>query len=172
MTTQIGGRGGALIKRVGGPATLMNILRRSGRRLAFLMRAERGNAAIEFALATPILIGLLEPVADLGIAFSQQLQVQQAAQAGAQYAMLHGYNSSAISNAVTAATTLPGVSAAPAPTQSCGCPTGTTIATAPCGSTCADGEAAGSYVFVNARSAYTPVLPYSVLGSSVTLTAR
>src|SRR6267142_4947307 len=92
-----------------------NILRRSARRFVLLMRADRGNAAIEFALATPILLGLLVPVADLGIAFTQQIQVQQAAQAGAQYALLHGYSSSAISNAVTAATNLPGVSAAPAP---------------------------------------------------------
>src|ERR1700686_1697630 len=124
MTKQIGGPGRAAIKR-GVVATSTTILQRSAHRLASLMRAERGNAAIEFALAAPILIGLLVPVADLGIAMSQQLQVQQAAQAGAQYALLHGYNNSAISNAVTAATNLPGVSAAPTPSQSCGCPTGT-----------------------------------------------
>jgi Flp pilus assembly protein TadG len=142
------------------------------RRLAGLAGAERGTAAIEFALATPILIGLLVPVADLGMAFSQQIKVQQAAQAGAQYALLHGYDGSRISNAVTAATTLASISAAPAPTTSCGCPTGTAIAPAVCSSTCADGEAAGSYVFVSAQSAYTPTLPYSVLGSGVTLTAQ
>jgi Flp pilus assembly protein TadG len=171
MTNRIGGPGRAAIKR-GVVATPTTILRRSVRRLAQLMRAKGGNAAIEFALATPILIGLLVPVADLGMAFSQQIKVQQAAQAGAQYALLHGFSSSAISNAVTAATTLATVSAAPAPTTSYGCPTGTTIAAAVSGSTCADGEAAGSYVFVNAQSAYTPTLPYSVLGSGLTLTAQ
>src|SRR6266568_2113813 len=111
MTTQIGRRGGAATESAS-PATPTNILRRGARRLALLMRSERGNSAIEFALATPILLGLLVPVADLGMAFSQQLQVQQAAQAGAQYALLHGWNSSAISNAVTAATNLTGISAA------------------------------------------------------------
>src|SRR6266478_5540273 len=126
MTTRTGGLGGAAIRR-GPPASM---LRRLVRHFVLLARAERGNAAIEFALATPILLGLLVPVADLGIAFTQQIQVQQAAQAGAQYALLHGYSSSAITNAVTAATNLPGVSAAPAPSQSCGCPTGTTIAAA------------------------------------------
>jgi len=171
MTTQTGGRGRAAIKR-GGSATPKTILQRWARRVAFLARAERGNAAIEFALATPILTGLLVPVADLGMAFSQQLQVQEAAQAGAQYALLHGFNNTAISNAVSNATTLPGVSAAPAPTQSCGCPTGTTIAAAACASTCSNGETAGTYVFVNAQAAYTPALPYSVLGSGVTLTAQ
>jgi len=160
MTTRTGGRA---------PTTT---LRRWVGHLASLARAERGNAAIEFALAAPILLGLLVPVADLGIAFSQQIQVQQAAQAGAQYALLHGWSSSAITNAVTAATNLPGVSAAPAPSQSCGCPTGTTISAAACASACANGETAGTYVFVNAQSAYTPVLPYSVLGSGVTLTAQ
>src|ERR1700686_5281626 len=126
MTKQIGGPGRAAIKR-GVVATSTTILQRSAHRLASLMRAEHGNAAIEFALATPILIGLLVPVADLGMAFSQQIKVQQAAQAGAQYALLHGFNSSAISNAVTAATTLATVTAWPAPTTSYGCPTGTSI---------------------------------------------
>ena len=170
MTTQNGGRGSATIRTRGRP--ILAILRRSAHPLAFLMRAERGNAAIEFALATPILIGLLVPVADIGMAFSQQIKVQQAAQAGAQYALLHGYNSSSISNAVTAATTLASVSATPAPTTSCGCPSGTAITAATCSSTCSDGEAAGSYVFVNAQSAYTPTLPYSVFGSGVNLTAQ
>jgi Flp pilus assembly protein TadG len=171
MTTHIGERGGAVIEK-GRPATPVNILQRWARHLALLARAERGNAAIEFAIATPILIGLLVPVADLGMAFSQQLQVQQAAQAGAQYALLHGYNSTAISNAVTAGTTLSGVSATPAPTQSYGCPSGTAITAATSGSTCSNGETAGTYVFVNAQSAYTPALPYSVLGSGLTLTAQ
>lgn len=171
MTTHIGEQGGAVVQRRPA-ATPTTILQRWARRVASLARSERGNAAIEFALATPILTGLLVPVADLGMAFSQQLQVQQAAQAGAQYALLHGYSSTAISNAVTAGTTLPGVSAAPAPTQSYGCPTGTTITTAASGSTCANGETAGTYVFVNAQAAYTPALPYSVLGSGVTLTAQ
>jgi Flp pilus assembly protein TadG len=171
MTTQIGGRGRA-VSNSESPATRPNILRRAARHLAHLAGAERGNAAIEFALATPILIGLLVPVADLGIAFSQQLQVQQAAQAGAQYALLHGYNSTAISNAVTAASTLSGVSAYPAPTQGCGCPTGTAITAAACSSVCSNGETAGTYVYVNARYTYTTVLPYSVLGSGMDLTAQ
>jgi Flp pilus assembly protein TadG len=141
-------------------------------RLALLAGAERGVSAVEFALVAPVLMGLLAPVADLGMAFAQQIQVQQAAQAGAQYALLHGYNSSAIANAVTAATKLASVNATPAPSESCGCPTGTIIAAAFCGSSCSDGESAGSYVVVNAQSAYTSVLPYSVLGASTTLRAQ
>ena len=151
-------------------------LQRRLARLGVLARGEGGNSAIEFALAAPILLGLLVPLVDLGLAFSKQIEVQQAAQAGAQYALLHGYDSTAIANAVTAATTLTLLPADPvtnpAPSQRCACPTGTAIGPqVSCGSSCADGEFAGSYVFVSAQSAYTPPLPYSVLGSSVTLTA-
>lgn len=145
------------------------------RRLATLPRAEDGVSAVEFGLAAPVLLGLLIPLADLGIAYSDQIQVQQAAQAGAQYASLHPWNSgsvTAISNAVTAATTLSGINATPAPRQSCGCPSGSTITTATCGSTCSNGETAGYYVVVTAQAPYTTVLPYSALGSSMTLSAQ
>ena len=46
------------------------------------------------------------------------------------------------------------------------------ITTATCGGTCTNGETAGYYVVVSARMSYTPILPYSLLGSSRTLTAR
>ena len=150
-------------------------LRRWVSRLVSLMRAKAGTAAVEFGLTAPLLLGLLVPMADLGIAFSEQLQVQQAAQAGAQYASYQPWNSNsstAIANAVTSATTLAGLTATPAPSHSCGCPNGTAIAAATCGSTCSDGTTAGYYVVVNAQLAYTPVLPYSLLGSSVTLAAQ
>jgi Flp pilus assembly protein TadG len=135
----------------------------------------RGTAAVEFALAAPVLAGLLVPVADLGIAYSRQIQVQQAAQAGAQYATFHPWNSSsttAIADAVTAASTLPGISASPAPREFCGCPTGTAVSSVACGTTCPDGQTAGYYVVVSATMSYTPQLPYSVLGDPVTLKAQ
>ena len=144
-------------------------------RLRDLLRAAEGTAAVEFALVAPILMGMLVPVADLSMAFAQRMQVQQAAQAGAQYALLHPWNSSSasnISNAVTAASNLSGVSASPAPFQFCGCPNGSAIASATCGSTCSDSTTAGYYVTVSARYTYTPAVPYSLLGSSVTLSAQ
>ena len=152
----------------------MIVIRNWSRRLARLGRAVNGNAAVEFGLVAPVLMGLLIPVADLGIAFSEEIQVQQAAQAGAEYATLHPWNSNsstAIANAVTAANNLPGLAATPAPSQTCGCPTGTNVNTVTCGITCSDGQTAGYYAIVNAQAPYSPVLPYSVLGN-VTLTAR
>jgi Flp pilus assembly protein TadG len=150
-------------------------IRRWARRLAALVSGEGGTSAVEFALAAPILMALLVPMADLGMAFSDQIQVQQAAAAGAQYAALHPWNSNsatAIANAVTAASTLSSVTASPAPSQTCGCPSGSAITTATCGSTCSDGQPTGYYVIVNAQAPYTPKLPYSALGSAVTLTAQ
>ena len=149
-------------------------VRRLASRLAALVCGEGGTSAVEFALAAPILVGLLVPMADLGMAFSQQIKVQQAAAAGAQYAAFHPWNSTsatAIANAVTAATAI-AVTASPAPSQACGCPSSSTVAYAACNSTCSNGQIAGYYVIVNAESTYTPQLPYSVLGSSVTLTAQ
>jgi Flp pilus assembly protein TadG len=138
-------------------------------------RSAGGNAAVEFALAAPVLVGLLVPLADLGIAYSRQIQVQQAAQAGAQYAVFHPWNSTSpatISNVVTAATGLSGVAASPAPKEFCGCPSGSAIAAAACASTCPDGQPPGYFVTVSARTIYSPPLPYSVLGGPVALTAQ
>src|SRR5579862_1129833 len=142
---------------------------------ARLSRANTGTAALEFGLVVPVLLGLLVPLVDLGIALSQDIQVQQAAQAGAQYAASHPWNSNSatrIANAVTSASALPGVAAIPAPTQICGCPTGGAITPATCYSTCANGETAGYYVTVSAQSRYTTPLPYSLLGHSVMLSAQ
>ena len=142
--------------------------------LVALWRAEKGLSAVEFALAVPILLALIVPVIDLGLAFSAQMKVQQAAQAGGQYASVHGYDSTKITSAITGATTL-SVSASPTPTQSCGCLSGTTVTlsgTPPCTTTCTNGLTPGTYVTANAQASYAPLVPYaSVLSNPTTLTA-
>ena len=140
--------------------------------IAALLRAPDGSVAIEFSIAAPVMVIIFIPLIDIGMGIYQQMQVQDAAQAGAQYAMVHGWNSAAIQSAVTGATALASLSASPAPAKSCGCPDDASIATAACGSTCADGRVAGTYVTVNAQAAYAPLLPYPTLGSSVTLSAQ
>ena len=140
-------------------------------RLSTLLRATEGSAAMEFGLVAPMLAAILLPVIDIGIGFYQRMQVQDAAQAGAQYAMTHGWNSTAIQNAVTSATTL-SISASPAPVRSCGCPGTASVVSAACGSTCTDGHPAGTYVTVSAQALYTTLVPYPALGSSVTLSAQ
>ena len=145
--------------------------RRALERIADLVRARDGGAAVEFSVAAPVLAIIFVPLIDIGMAVYQQMQVQDAAQAGAQYAMVHGWNSGAIETAVTSATGL-SVNAAPAPSKTCGCPDSSSISPAACGSTCADGRAAGTYVTVGAQATYTPLLPYPTLGNSVTLSAQ
>ena len=136
------------------------------------LRDGRGVAAVEFALAAPLLATILTVLVDFGFGFYEKMQVEDAAQAGAQYALLNGWNQTNIQNAVTGATTLSGLTATPAPSESCGCPSGTAVAAATCGSTCANGLTAGTYVTVNAQATYTPLISYAVMGSSVTLSAQ
>ena len=140
-----------------------------------LLRAKGGTSAVEFAVAAPILMGLLAPVADLGIAFAQRQQVQLAVQAGAQYASFHPWHKDSpaeITGAVRAASPHSGISVTPEPFQICGCPNGTAVTSATCGSTCANGQTAGYYVVVTAQASYTPVLPYSALPDQTTLTGQ
>ena len=132
----------------------------------------RGTAAIEFAVIASILVLLMICVVDVGVGFYRKMQVQNAAQAGAQYAMRHGFAASSITSAVTAATTFPDISASPAPRQYCGCPSDTGIEeTADCTSTCIDGLKAASYVAVAAQGTYNPILTYPLMPRSFTLTA-
>jgi Flp pilus assembly protein TadG len=150
---------------------MMQGFKRAGRCLADLLDARGGNAAVEFSTAVPVLAIIFVPLIDIGMAVYQQMQVQDAAQAGAQYAMVHGWNSSAIESAITSATAL-SVSASPAPSKSCGCPDGSSVSAATCGSTCPDGQTTGTYVTVGAQATYTPLLPYPTMGSSVTLSSQ
>ena len=132
----------------------------------------RGNAAVEFALVAPMLAAALVAMIDLGIGFYEKMEVENAAQAGAEYAIARGWNATSVANAVTASGTLAAISATPAPTQSCGCASGTTVAAASCGSTCPSGAAAGTYVTVNAQAQYKTILSYPGLKSPMTLSAQ
>jgi len=150
-------------------------LRRSFGRLRALWRAQDGVAAVEFGLLAPMLLLIVAAVVDLGLAYSAEIKVQQSAQAGAQYALLHGFDSTKISSAVRSATNL-SVSANPAPTQQCGCLSGSIVTlsgTPPCLITCGNGLTPGVYVQVNAQASYTPLIPYATLLSSpTTLTSQ
>ena len=135
-----------------------------------LIRARSGNAAIELAFLAPMLMLLAVGTADYGLGIYRQMEVQNAAQAGAEYARKHGFSTTGIAAAVTAATPY-SVSASPTPVQSCGCPSGTTISSATCGTTCAGGQTAGVYVTVDAQATYNTIIPYPGIANSYTLTA-
>ena len=61
-----------------------------------------GVALIEFTIFLPIVVVMSIYTMDFGLLIWRKMEVQHAAQAGAQYAMVHGYSSpSSISSAVT-----------------------------------------------------------------------
>jgi len=138
-------------------------------------RAEIGGAAaIEFAIVGAFLCLLVVGIGDLGLGFYSDIQVQNAAQAGAQYATVHSFDSTAISAAVTSATSVPGISAVPAPVQFCGCvdATSKTVTSATCGTTCAsDGMNAGTYVTASAQRDYSTLINYPGFAASYHQTA-
>jgi Flp pilus assembly protein TadG len=127
-----------------------------------------GTALVEVAIIAPVIIIMIICLSDVGLFAFRQMEVQHAAQAGAQYASKHAYNSSSISSAVQHDATFT-ISAAPAPSQFCACPTATGLTNAgtpPCTSTCTGGGVAGTYVTVSAQATYNAVVVTSFLGSS------
>ena len=128
----------------------------------------RGMAAVEFGFLVPILLMLTVCTVDLGIAFYDAMQVESAAQAGSEYAAVHGYNVASISQAITSTSDLAGLTASPAPTQFCGCPSGVGITTVTCGSNCSDGSLAGTYVNASATATYTTLIHYPLFPASFT----
>lgn len=142
-----------------------------GNLLRSFMRDVGGVAAIEFALVATMLPLMLLCMLDLGIGFYRKMQVQYAAQAGAEYALLHGFNADSISKAVLSAANSTVVSVTPAPSTFCGCATSTAITTISCNSSCGN-SAPATYVSVSAQSVYTPLFHYPLLPQSFTLTAQ
>jgi hypothetical protein len=132
----------------------------------------KGNATIEFALVAPLFLLLLVGVIDLGYAFYEQMVVEDAVEAGAAYASLHGWQSGGITSAVTNATGVSGISASPAPSLFCGCPADNGIAPISCASTCSGGITPGQYVQISAQTTHTPILTYPALIIPSTFTSQ
>lgn len=145
--------------------SLVQMLAGLSRRLS----ESRGATAVEFALIAPLLFLFLLGLIDFGLGFEAKMAVSQAAQAGSYYALLNGFDQTAITNAVTNATDTSGISASPSPTESCGCPSGTAVTASPCNSTCPNGQSPGTYATVSAQYQYSTILPYPGLSSPMTL---
>lgn len=125
-----------------------------------LSGCEKGAAGIEFAVIGAAFCILVLVTGDLGMGFYSYMQVQNSAQAGAQYAAVHGFNSSSITTAVSSATSTTGISATPAPTQFCGCVVNKQVVSATCGTTCADGMTTGTYVTASAARDFSPIVAW------------
>ncbi|WP_164549761.1 TadE/TadG family type IV pilus assembly protein [Altericroceibacterium xinjiangense] len=139
-------------------------------RLAVRLRADRsGVAAVELALLLPFLVLLLAGLIDYSRLIVTGMQVRSAAQAGADYALLHGWDQDGITQSVMSATTLE-VTANPAPQRLQGCVSGTSIipTTEP---TCPSGAQPGEYVTASATAPFSPLMPWPGLTLSSSLSA-
>jgi Flp pilus assembly protein TadG len=146
-----------------------------------------GAAIVEFTVLAPILLLLAAPMMSFGLFFYCQLQVNNAAQAGAQYAIentiQNGYSATSIQSAATHAntSTIPSFFTAISATATryCGCPTTTDVTlsawTTGCatGTACSDGSYPGTYVTVVASATFTPLARYgSLYPSSWSITSK
>jgi Flp pilus assembly protein TadG len=131
-----------------------------------------GVAAVEFSIVAPLLIAMLIGTIDYGTGFYRKMQVQNAAHAGAEYALLNGFDSSAITNAVLNATNFSGVSSSPAPVQFCGCPSMSGVTSTDCGSTCSSGSTPGTYVTISAQGSYETLFHYPMVPNSFNFTSQ
>lgn len=123
---------------------------------------QSGVAAVELALIAPVLTLMMVSVTDIGLGVYRKMQVENAAQLGAQYAMRNGFDTNAISNAVISATNSSAITASPAPVTFCGCATVSGISTVSCGTTCPGGKLAGTYIAVSAQATYSTILNYQL----------
>src|SRR5438128_6628174 len=76
-----------------------------------------GVAAIEFGVVVPILVLMVVATIDIGMGVYRKMQLEGAAQAGAEWAIKKGFDANRISNAVMSATSAPTISVSPAPVQ-------------------------------------------------------
>jgi Flp pilus assembly protein TadG len=138
-----------------------------------------GSALVEFTIFGPMLLAMAIYTMDYGLLNFSQMEVQNAAQAGAQYAVANNsYDSTAISTAVTSATKFTAVTATSS--QYCGCPAATaiTFCAASC-DLCSTGtcptSVQGLYVTVLATptTAYKPLIKYGLVSqNSYDISAR
>jgi Flp pilus assembly protein TadG len=126
---------------------------------------------VEFALLAPVLCLFTAGVVDCTTLIIRSMEVKSAAQAGADVALVHGWDQTKIAQAVTAASSTGAVSADPAPTNTRKCVVGITITPAT-GQTCSGGIAPGDFVTVTAKSRYTPLVNWPVFGVDKDLVAE
>jgi Flp pilus assembly protein TadG len=123
-----------------------------------LARDEGGAAVVEFAFVLPIFLVLIAGLYDGARFLTGELEVHQAAQAGAAWAAANGWDASGITNAVARGAPI-AASASPAPALSQGCAQGNSIRPPGGDGKCPGGEPVGSYVAVAARAPFTAMAP-------------
>jgi Flp pilus assembly protein TadG len=130
----------------------------------------QGAAAAEAALVMPLLLLVMAGLIDGSRVIVRAMQVDAAAQAGAEYARKNGWNRAAIQSAVAEATSL-AVTASPAPQliRACATASGVQSTNAP---TCPGGGPPGDFVVVTAQATYSALMPWPGVPVASTLQGR
>ena len=154
----------------------MTVMRQAIRR--FLV-GEAGSALVEFTLVAPMLVAMSIYTMDFGLFYYREMQVQNAAQAGVDWAIAnHIYNNAAVNTAVTNATNYTNISVSTGyPKEQCGCPssTGVTFTTFTPGTPCSSCGSlrGGLYVTVQTQATWNSFIRYGLFSSATrTLTAQ
>ena len=158
---------------------LITRLRRLARRG---LACERGNAAVEFAIVAPVLLGLLVPIADYGLYIYDQMQLNLAAQAGMEYAARNGWVPTGIQQAaINASPSLNLAAQNVSSSEFCGCPSGTSISVQNCNDPntglqahCSNDPAqplVGTYVNVTTTYQFNTLFHYPGIPDSQTLSS-
>jgi len=152
-----------------------------------ILRQNRGTAAIELALISPMLLILLAGIIDFGRVYREEIELSAAVAAAAQYALVNAASINS-TNAASLATTLTGIVAntngpswasasvtvnnGPANANNCWCPTGASTtwgwgSAATCGSTCAGGTLAGKFVMITGTRSFSAIFTsYGLIGNT------
>jgi Flp pilus assembly protein TadG len=126
-----------------------------------------GAALVEITLFMPILALMAVAIINFGLYFSYSIQVENAAQAGAQWALINAVQSGYSSGSTTTAgqnannTSLPSVYTAitVTPTLKCGCVSGSSLTLSTWTASCATATC-GTYVQVVASGTFVPFATY------------
>jgi Flp pilus assembly protein TadG len=143
--------------------------------LRALGRCRRGASAAEFGIIAPVMVLLVAGLADIGAAMQQAIRLENAARAGAQFAMSFPSNQAGIAAAAAAALGSAGAGATVvASAPFCACPGGGDATVACEGTPCA-GAPSGTYVTVTVTRPFSAivgigsfVLPATLRGDAVT----
>ena len=123
-----------------------------------LLAETRGLGAVELGFIAPVLLTMLLGIFDFGMAFWQQMEIANAADAGAQWGMSNTYSDASIRTVAQSATNL-AANVNVSSTNPCGCASNTGVTSGygnpPSCTTCPDGTAAQTYIVVNTRMCYS-----------------
>lgn len=149
-----------------------------------IVRCDRGVAALEFAIVAPALLMVLGGLADFGLAFSDSMRIEQAAEAGATYAFAAQQEAgvqariaaSVVQNVVQASVALDPAATVTVEGPQAGCtqtdnsvsPPATRLTNGTYGQLCANGNPVGTYMVITVQHAFAPMMPfYSTLAATM-----